>query len=274
MMLFPNAKINLGLNVTAKRFDGYHNIETIFIPVSLCDILEFVESSDTKISITGADLEGKPEENLVVKAWQLMNQHYQVSPVDIHLHKMIPVGAGLGGGSSDAAFMLKGLNEFFKCGAQTRDLEKLASKLGSDCAFFIRNIPSFGTGRGEILKPISIHLEGFQLLLINPSIHVSTRDAYSGVKPSLPKKLLEDIITQNPDSWQQLIANDFEESVFFKYPEIARIKEKLISAGAIYASMSGSGSTVYGIFDIDLKIQNLISEFTGYFIWNGKLSGK
>lgn len=276
MLLFPNAKINLGLNVTAKRPDGFHNIETIFIPISLCDVLEFVElpEGDTKLAVTGAVLDGLPDDNLVVKAWKLMHEKFDIPAIDIHLHKLIPTGAGLGGGSADAAFMLKGLNEFFQCGASDDELEKFASTLGSDCAFFIRNIPAYAEGRGEILEPISIKFYNYRILLINPAIHVATRDAYSGVIPEIPDTSLKQSVKLDIIEWQQYIKNDFEKSVFLKHPRIYEIKEKLISFGAVYAAMSGSGSTVYGIFNPEIDIQPLLAEYNGYFYWFGELTEK
>lgn len=273
MLLFPNAKINLGLNVTSRRSDGFHNIETVFLPVALCDVLEFVESVDdsTKLTVTGTNLDSPPEENLVFKAWKLMHENYKVPPLEIHLHKLIPTGAGLGGGSADAAFMLKGLNEFFQCGASIADLEKYAAMLGSDCAFFIRNSPAYAEGRGEILQPITIDLDNYRVLLINPAIHVSTKEAYEGVTPKIPEKSLRQILGLNKTQWQGNVKNDFETSVFIKYPKISAIKDKLINAGAIYASMSGSGSTVYGIFEKQMDLQFLIAEFSDIFYWNGDL---
>lgn len=271
MVLFPNAKINLGLNVTAKRTDGFHNIETIFLPVALCDVLEFVESTEgnTKLTVSGANLDGLSDDNLVVRAWKLMHDNYKIPPVDIHLHKLIPTGAGLGGGSADAAFMLKGLNEFFQCGATVKDLEKLAAVLGSDCAFFIRNTPAYAEGRGEILEPVNIELSNYRILLINPAIHVSTREAYEGVTPQIPAISLKQMMGMDKREWQKNIKNDFELSVFLKHPEIASIKEELMAFGAIYAAMSGSGSTVFGIFNRNTDIQPIILQFSKYFYWNG-----
>jgi 4-diphosphocytidyl-2-C-methyl-D-erythritol kinase len=271
MVLFPNAKINLGLNVTEKRTDGFHNIETIFLPIALCDILEIVESNSntTRLTITGAELDGATDDNLVMKAWKLMHEKFNIPAVEIHLHKIIPTGAGLGGGSADAAFMLKGLNEQFQCNAKVIELEELAAKLGSDCAFFIRNIPAYAEGRGELLEQVNIDLSNYKILLINPAIHVSTREAYEGVKPENPVISLKQMINLESKDWQKNIKNDFELSVFAKHQEIAKIKNELINDGALYAAMSGSGSTVYAIFQENMHIQEIISRYRKYFYWYG-----
>jgi 4-diphosphocytidyl-2-C-methyl-D-erythritol kinase len=271
MVLFPNAKINLGLNIVAKRPDGYHDIETILLPIPLCDVMEFIESGVSRITITGINLNEDPTQNLVVKAWGLMSKLYHIPPVEMHLHKIIPVGAGLGGGSADAAFMLKGLNEYFKCGASLSELEGLASELGSDCAFFIRNTLAFGKGRGEILEPLSFNLNDYQILLVNPSIHISTKNAYSGVKPKLPEKSLKQLINYDIKEWQGLVTNDFEKSIFARFPEIGWIKNNLIKEGAIYSSMSGSGSTVFGIFANSVNLAKLKAQYRDFFCWNGKI---
>lgn len=250
MILYPNAKINLGLRILEKRPDGFHNIETLFVPVDICDILEFVPAQNGKpgIEITGIELDSDPADNLVMRAWHLMNEVYGISPLKIHLHKIIPVGAGLGGGSADAAFMLVGLSDFFRLDCEQEQLEQYAAMLGSDCPFFIRNKPALGTGRGEVLTDTELPLDGFEVLLVNPDIHISTSEAYSGVVPVRPDRTLKDLIHQDVASWQSSVLNDFEAPVFSKYPRIADIKAKLLAMGAAYASMSGSGSTVYGLF--------------------------
>lgn len=250
MIIFPNAKINLGLRIIEKRSDGYHSIETIFLPVDLCDLLEFVETNDNKSSldITGIPVEGDPQDNLILKAWKILNIHHPIPPVHAHLHKIIPIGAGLGGGSADAAFMLKALNDYFSCGCKTEELELYASELGSDCTFFIKNVPTIGTGRGELLEPIEIKLSEYEVLLVNPGIHIGTREAYAGVTPAVPLTSLHELIALPIEAWQDTIINDFEASVFKSYPVIGLLKQKMIEAGAVYSAMSGSGSTVYGIF--------------------------
>jgi 4-diphosphocytidyl-2-C-methyl-D-erythritol kinase len=262
MLVFPNAKINLGLNVVEKRPDGYHNIETIFYPIGLSDVLE-VEPSETctdySFSSSGIKIEGDPENNLIVKAYRLLRSQYQFPAVDISLIKQIPFGAGLGGGSSDAAFMLRALNELFELKITPKKLEKLAVKLGADCPVFVRNKPVFASGVGNVFKSIDLSLKGYFLILVKPDIHISTPEAYSLLIPEIPEISLSELIKQPISEWKNLIKNDFEKSVFARYPSIEIIKNKLYEIGAIYASMSGSGSSVYGIFDNEI-IENEIFE--------------
>lgn len=271
MLTYPNAKINLGLNIVEKRPDGYHNIETVFYPIGLCDALE-VESSETcsdySFSSAGIPLGGDPEENLIVKAYRLLRSEYQFPAVDIFLHKQIPFGAGLGGGSADAAFMLKMLNELFELKISPKRLEKLASKLGADCPVFIRNKPVFATGIGNVFTPIDLSLKGYFLLLVKPDIHVSTPEAYSLVIPQKPEISLQEFIQKPISEWRYCIKNDFEESVFAKYPEIKNIKEQMYAMGAVYASMSGSGSSVFGIFETEPAQTNV---FDSCFVSGGLL---
>jgi 4-diphosphocytidyl-2-C-methyl-D-erythritol kinase len=274
MILFPNAKINLGLRVVEKRVDGYHNIETVFLPIGLNDVLEFVESTTVgvHIEVSGISLEGQPEENLVVKAWKIMHDQHGIPPVDIHLHKIIPIGAGLGGGSSDAAFMLKGLNEYYQCGCTTEQLEDIASSLGSDCAFFIRNKPAIGTGRGEILDPVELEMCGYELVLVSPGLHIATREAYAGVTPKKAGRPLRELLLFPVNQWQEYLVNEFEETVCRKYEKINEIKLELQQAGAEYASMSGSGSSVFGIFREGSIPADIADNFPGYYIWTGGLA--
>lgn len=267
MVLFPNAKINLGLYITEKRSDGYHNIETIFMPISLCDILEFIESEkETTFKSSGIKIPGNEKDNLCVKAWNLINKEFNIPAVEIYLHKQIPIGAGLGGGSADAAFMLRGLNEYFKLGLTSEKLMHFASELGSDCAFFIRNEPCYATGRGEILTPLILNLEHLKILLINPGIHVGTAEAYSMVIPAMPKHSLPDSIKLPVKDWKKFISNDFEKGVFEKHPKIAAIKRSMLDAGAIYAAMSGSGSSVFAIFENEIPAI-LDKDFKEMFMW-------
>lgn len=256
MLTYPNAKINIGLNIIEKRSDGYHNIETVFYPIGICDVLqvEFSEScTDYGFSTSGLNIDGDPEDNLIVKAYRLIQSEFEIPPIDITLIKQIPFGAGLGGGSSDAAFMLKMLNEMFALKMTPRKLENMASSLGADCSVFIRNKPVFATGIGNIFNPIKLNLSGYFLVLVKPEIHISTIEAYSLVIPKKPKISIFENIQRPIDEWKELIYNDFEESVFSKYPEIENIKKKLYDRGAIYASMSGSGSSIYGIFKTEPK---------------------
>lgn len=268
MITFPNAKINLGLNIIEKRPDGYHNLETIFYPINLQDALEVTrrENNDKEytLHISGAPLEGEPEDNLVVKAYKLLKKDYPgLLPVDIHMYKHIPAGAGLGGGSSDAACMIKLLNDKFSLGLSTERMEEYAVKLGADCSFFIRNKPVFATGIGNLFEPVELSLKGYHIILIKPDIFVSTRDAFAEIKPVRPAVSLKEIVKQPIETWKSSMKNDFEDSVFKKFPEIAAIKDELYDLGAVYAAMSGSGSSVYGIFEA--PIENVEDKFCGCF---------
>lgn len=271
MLTYPNAKINIGLNVVERREDGYHNIETVFYPIGLNDILE-VEPSDTctdySFSSSGIELGGDPEDNLIVRAYRLIRQEYQFPAIDISLMKQIPFGAGLGGGSSDAAFMLKALNEMFELKITARKLEKFATMLGADCPVFIKNKPVFASGIGNVFTPIKLSLKGYFLLLVKPDIHVSTPEAYSLVVPEKPQFSLVELIQQPLTGWKDTIKNDFEKSVFTKYPEIELIKNQLYEMGAVYASMSGSGSSVYGIFKAEPEKTDA---FNGCFVAGGMM---
>ena len=250
MILFPNAKINLGLRVIERRNDGFHNIETVFVPVDLCDVLEFTgsEKPGNTIKITGIQPENDPEDNLVIGAWKLMREKYNVPHLNIHLHKAIPIGAGLGGGSSDAAFMLKGINDLFNCGCSNEELKDMAASLGSDCPFFVENNTALGTGRGEVLQFIDLSLDQYKILLVNPGIHISSKEAFGGVRPGKQVQSLKDLVKNPVTDWKNCIYNDFENSIFPKHPRIQEIKSVLYSSGAVYSSMTGSGSTVYGIY--------------------------
>ena len=252
MITFPNAKINLGLNIIEKRPDGYHNLETVFYPVPVEDALEvnILNESTQKFRLHQAGLEiaGEAENNLVVKAYKLLDERFNLPPVDIHLFKHIPSGAGLGGGSSDAAYMLKLLNEKFNLKLSDKNLEEYAARLGADCAFFIRNAPTYAEGIGNIFSPISLSLKGYQIVLVKPDIFVSTRDAFAQIKPHRQEIPLKEVIKQPIEEWKERMVNDFEESVFPQFPAIKEIKEKLYEAGAIYAAMTGSGSSVFGLF--------------------------
>ncbi len=267
MITYPNAKINLGLNVTEKRPDGYHNVETIFYPINLQDALEVTllhkDNEPYRLHVTGTVLDGSPDDNLVVKAFKLMQEHHPLQPVDIHLHKHIPTEAGLGGGSADGAFMLKMLNDKFNLKLTEEQLEAYAARLGADCPFFIRNKPVLATGTGNIFEPIRLSLKGYHLVLIKPCISVSTREAYAHIRPRHPEEPLKEVITRPIGEWKDHLKNDFEESVFCNYPEIAAIKDRLYDLGAVYAQMSGSGSAVYGIFQE--AVENVDEKFASYF---------
>lgn len=250
MLAFPPCKLNLGLHVTRKRVDGYHDIETCFYPVPFTDVLEVIVSDQFAFSSTGVVVPGRMENNLCVKAFELLKQDHDLTSVQIHLHKIIPTGAGLGGGSSDAAYTLRLLNQVFDLNLSHEQLMQYAAKLGSDCAFFIGDQPMIGEGRGEVLHEISLSLKGKYLVLIKPDLEVSTAAAYAGIIPRTPNMSIAEILTQHPISqWKGMLVNDFEVSVFQKFPVLKQIKESLYDAGAIYACMSGSGSTVFGLFE-------------------------
>jgi len=268
MICFPNAKINLGLEVIRKREDNFHDLETIFYPFSLSDILEMKESNKVKLILSGLDIVDNPDNNLVLKAYQLLKGIYGLPPVEFHLHKIIPTGAGLGGGSSDAAFALKGLNDLFQLNIEKDKMIEFASNLGSDCAFFIHNHPVFAEGKGDIFSEIKLSLKGLYMVLVKPSVAVSTAAAYRGVTPSIPDSYLIDSIKRPVNEWHDCIRNRFEESVFAAYPIIGHIKESMYNDGALYASMSGSGSSVYGLFD--RKPENLKTYFLDCFYWEEK----
>ncbi len=269
MVSFPNCKINLGLNIVAKRKDGYHDIETCFYPVAWCDVLEVIPSRAISFTNTGLHIPGNPEENLCLKAYHSLNDEYKLPSVAIHLHKNVPMGAGLGGGSSDAAFMIKTLNELFDLKLTVDDQVSLAANLGSDCAFFIHDTPMIGEGRGDKLTPVDVDLKGHHLVIINPDIHVGTADAYQNINPHIPENSIKDILkNQNIQNWKELLVNDFESSVVEKYPVIKRIKDDLYKHGAQYASMSGSGSSVFGIFDTPMDLEEKFKPMT---YWSGPL---
>ena len=252
MLTFPNAKINLGLNIIEKRTDGYHNLETIFYPIPLEDILEITTSPQSsrayQLDITGTKIEGDPEKNLVIKALRILKQDFDIPPIRIHLHKIIPSGAGLGGGSANAAFMLKLLNTNFNLGLSTSQLEQYATKLGADCAFFINNKPTFAQGIGDLFTPIQLSLQGYQIYLVKPEVFVSTAMAYSSITPKQPTVPLTEIIQLPVKEWKNQMCNDFEKPIFLRFPELQALKESLYEAGATYAAMSGSGSTLFGLF--------------------------
>ena len=297
MITFPNAKINIGLNIVAKRTDGYHDIETLFFPVNLQDALEVtlkkpldsgvikkrlevgnllhlktesrypeidsVDESSYELHLLGDAIEGNPADNLVVKAYKLLAEDFDIQPVVIHLYKHIPSGAGLGGGSSDAAQMIALLNKRFGLKMKNRCMERYAAQLGSDCAFFIRNKPAFATGRGEILTPVDLSLQNYFIVIVKPNIFVSTAEAYAGVTPAKPEVSLRDAIKRPVSEWKNLIVNDFEKSVFAKHPQLQQLKDKMYELGAEYASMSGSGSAIYGIFS--KSVENVEQHFPDMF---------
>lgn len=258
MIVFPNCKINLGLNIIRKRADGFHDLETVFHPIIIRDVLEIIQASDIQhaassiqFSATGLEIDGgSTSNNLCVKAYNLLKQDFpQLPPVQMHLHKTIPMGAGLGGGSADGAFALKLLNNKFNLGLSQQQLINYALQLGSDCPFFLLNKPCFATSRGEMMGEIELDLSAYQFVIVNPGIHINTGWAFSQIVPSTPQKSIAEIIQQPMATWKDELVNDFEQAVSSTHPAISSIKEQLYAAGAAYASMSGSGSTVFGIFN-------------------------
>ena len=270
MIVYPHSKINLGLHIIRKRADEFHELETLFYPLDLCDALEIIPATDgkTEFTSTGIHIPGDGAENLCVKAWKLMQSDYALPNVKIHLHKMIPVGAGLGGGSSDAAFSLRALNDLFSLKLPEEKLQQYAQQMGSDCSFFLGNSPAYATGRGEIMESYPISLKGYSLVLVKPNIHVSTADAYAGIAPKQPEKQLKEILRLPPEKWKDILVNDFEKTIFNKFPEIGEIKSRMYDSGAVYACMSGSGSSVFGIFRRPADTRKI---FAQSFVWQQEL---
>ncbi len=250
MLVFSNCKINIGLRVTEKRPDGYHNIESVFFPVPWFDALEIIESHVLSLSISGVTVPGEVADNLCFKAWHLLKKDFPLLPqVQIYLHKTIPIGAGLGGGSANGAFMLKSLNHKFSLGLAPDQLASYALQLGSDCPFFIYNTPSVARMRGDNLNPINLNLNGYFLVLVNPGIHIPTSWAFKQLKPALPINPLENLVQLPVENWAEAgVINDFEAAVCKENPEISALKNQLLQAGAVFASMTGSGSSCYGLF--------------------------
>lgn len=248
MISFPQCKINIGLNIHYKREDNFHEISSVMYPIPLNDIVEIVRNGEFEFTHSGLDIPGSTEDNLCVKAYKLMKEKYSIAPIHAHLYKNIPMGGGLGGGSSDATEMLKLLNLEFELNLDNLELKSIAAKLGSDCAFFVENQPQYATGRGEVLELIDLDLSGYHLLLINDGTHISTKEAYAKINPEMASEKLRDLIQLPVSEWKGRIKNQFEESVFESYPHLKKLKEKLYEIGAEYASMTGSGATIYGIF--------------------------
>ena len=272
MILFPNAKINIGLNIISKRPDGYHNLESIFYPLAIKDALEVVEADVLQFSSSGINIPGNPDDNLCLKAYHLLKRDFtSLPPVRIHLHKHIPIGAGLGGGSSDASFFISLLNQKFGLGMENAQMEHYASKIGSDCAFFIQNKSAYAIEKGDRLSALDLDLSNYFIVLVMPDVQVSTAEAYQGVQAAPVSKPLTELVKLPIQDWKLQIKNDFESSVFSKYPSIERIKDYLYESSALYASMSGSGSSVYGIFKEPLKLVQLEKENKVFYLQNGKL---
>ena len=270
---FPIAKINIGLYVTRRREDGYHDLETIFYPIPLHDNLSIspLKMSDApyQLQTAGHKIEGNPDDNLIIKVYKQLAEEFDLPALDIYLYKRIPMGAGLGGGSSDAAAMIKLLNETFDLGLSTADMERRVARLGADCAFFVQGKPAFATGIGDVLTPIELSLSGMHLVLVKPDIFVSTKEAYGGIVPATPEHDLLEAIKTPITEWRHTVSNDFEKNVFCLHPEIAAIKQTLYDMGAVYASMSGSGSTVFGLFPHAVEEAERV--FDDCFVWQSKL---
>ena len=271
MICFPNAKINIGLHVLNKRQDGFHNIETVFYPAGIFDVLEIVESGEDKtpLDITGISVPGNPQENLCLKAYQLLKTDFDLPPVKMHLHKVIPAGAGLGGGSSDAAFTLKCLNSLFELKMKTETLQFYAAKLGSDCAFFIPNTPCIAYEKGDRLEPVHINLDDYYIVIVFPDISINTKSAYANINTKKPGFSLSETGILPVSEWKHHIHNDFESYVFQKHPEIKKIKEIFYDCHALYASLTGSGSAVYGLFKERPRIPEEKIPWKKYIIKSG-----
>lgn len=271
MICFPNAKINLGLNITEKRSDGFHNIETIFYPVGWNDALEVIVAKDSvhdfHLHLSGLPISGNLEDNLLYKAYQLIKQSKPLPAINVYLHKTLPMGAGLGGGSADAAFFINLLNEQFKLNLSETERIEIAKQLGSDCAFFIKNTPVFASQKGDVFTDIDLNLSHLYIAIIYPNVHSNTKEAYSLVKPQQPTKSLLDIIKQPVSTWKTELENDFETSIFNLYPIVEKTKNDLYELGAVYACMSGSGSAVFGLFEKEPDIKHL-NQFP---YWIGKM---
>lgn len=270
MILFSHAKINIGLQILEKRTDGFHNLRSVMYPTGLCDILEAKPMPEGyeafRLSHSGRPIDSDSENNLVTRAWRELGKFVGLPPLLIHLHKQIPVGAGLGGGSSNASFALKGMNQMARESLSEAELEKLSAQLGSDCPFFMHEGPRMMEGRGDILSKTEVNLESYYLVLLFPGIHISTAEAYAGVVPGIPGESLESMISRPPEEWKDYIINDFEASLESKMPFIPKLKGELYKAGAVYASLSGSGSSIYGIFQRKPKLPG---EMQKHVIWEG-----
>lgn len=270
------AKINLGLRITERRPDGYHNLQTVFVQVPIYDEIIICESTDESchLVIEGITITGAVEDNLVMRAWQLAKDYApdRVRPISVCLRKLVPLGAGMGGGSSDAAAVLRWCNSHFGLGMSYEMMEQMISRIGADCPFFIQGVTTYATGIGDVFSPVEVDLRGYTLVLVKPDIHVSTAEAYAGICPARPEVPVCDVVAQPIGLWRESLHNDFETSVFVVHPELAVIKQRLYDAGAIYASMSGSGSTIFGLFEIAPDAERLRTLFPqNTFYWQDTL---
>lgn len=268
MVVFPNAKINIGLNITSKRPDGYHDIASCFYPIGWSDALEILPANELSFQASGLPIPGDNSSNLCLKAYHLLASEHPLPPVSLHLLKAVPIGAGLGGGSADAAFTIKTLNKQFGLGLTNRQQQEYARQLGSDCAFFIENKPMYCLGKGDQFEEIPLRLSGKWILLVNPGLHISTAEAYAGVVPRRPSTDLRTLLHQPIESWRDRVVNDFEAPLFSRHTILGEYKQQLYELGAEYASMSGSGSTLYGIFANEVPLSN---KFENSMVWKGEL---
>jgi len=272
MIVRPNAKINIGLNIVEKRADGFHNLESLMVPFGLTDELKLTENKrhgakKFELVIDGLAVDGSLDTNLVSRAYHLINADYSLPPVRVVLKKQIPLGAGLGGGSADGAFTITALNKLFDLKLNVDAMQRYAAMLGSDCALFVQNKPAFATSRGEILKPVDINLKGYSIVIVKPDVHVNTAQAYKLLTPHRPETPITDLIDKKPEEWRGKMVNDFEAPIFEMFPVLSDIKTALYNAGAAYASMSGSGSAIYGLFAGKPDISTL--KFENCFVWEG-----
>ena len=270
MIIFPNCKINLGLSVLAKRPDGFHNVETIMYPVPLNDVLEIIPSTDGefRFDVSGFDISGDRKSNLVVKAYELLHKDFNIGPVHIHLHKAIPLGAGLGGGSADAAYTIILLNQILNLNLTSDTMKDYSRQLGSDCAFFIENEPVLAYKKGDQFKKVNVDLSRYFLVIVKPNVHINTAEAYSWITPNSEAQSLQHVVESPISIWKNKLINEFEKPIFERYPEIKKIKDDLFKQGALYASLTGSGAAVFGIFENEISIKK---EFPGCFVWEGKM---
>ncbi|GAB3287844.1 4-(cytidine 5'-diphospho)-2-C-methyl-D-erythritol kinase [Hymenobacter tenuis] len=270
MLVFPNAKLNLGLYITSQRPDGFRNLESVFVPLPWTDALEVLPAAETSLALTGIPIPGAVDTNLCLRAYELLKADFELPPVQMHLHKVVPIGAGLGGGSGDAAFALRALNSLFALGLSADVLESYARRLGSDCAFFIQNKPVFAYEKGDVFEDISLSLNGMACKVVYPNLHISTAEAYARITPRTPRHDLRTALTHSVETWRDTISNDFEEALTPHYPVLGNIKQALYDAGAVYASLSGSGSAVYGIFP-GLEMPPKLDFPAEYQVWDGQL---
>lgn len=267
MVAFPGCKINLGLHILRKRSDGFHDIDTAFYPVPWTDILEILPGNTFSFSYSGLTINGPDEDNLCLRAYRLLQKSFDIPAIQGHLHKIVPMGAGLGGGSADAAHTLRVLNTLFSLNLSSQQLGDFAKELGSDCAYFLMDGPARGTGRGEVLQPIKPNLKGYFLVLVVPPVHISTAQAYKHVKPRLPAEDLSITLSRPVSEWKDILVNDFEVPLFDQYPELPVLKAQLYNRGAVYAAMSGSGSAMFGVFKHSVELDDIVPASSGWSGW-------